>query len=160
MPITLAHVVSFLCNSSLIPVLISSWHNGRTLDSSSQGQGLRDTKWRKSIRGIMLFILGAKLLVVCERLMNELDTSCERDRSNFFVFSVIREQARLELGMKFVGLVLSSCLTMNSSKKLCSKKIVGTSWKWPRRLTDNSASGNGFVTADTKLADFCKNVDP
>ncbi len=66
------------------------------------------------------------LLFVCERLMDELDTSCERDRS-FLVFSVISEQARLELGMKFVGQVLSSCLTMNSSEKFCSR--VGTSWE-------------------------------
>ena len=59
--------------------------------------------------------------------MNELDTSCERDRYNFFVFLVISEQARLELGMKFVGQVLSSCFTMNSSEKFCSR--VGTSWE-------------------------------
>jgi len=60
--------------------------------------------------------------------MNELGTSCERGRYKFsLVFLIISEQARLELGMKFVGQVLSSCLTMNSSEKFCSR--VGTSWE-------------------------------
>ncbi len=83
-------------------------------------------------------ITEAVCLVICERVMNELDTSYEWDGHELFlVFLVPREQVRPELWTTLAWTLWDNCLSVKDLIKVCAQlrtpqKVcsqVGTNWK-------------------------------